>query len=252
MVNELNTSDQGLSPDVNAGGFVSGAPDPFRYDGHVLDPDEVAGIVVSMVPAGATVLDVGCAAGSMDCILVDKCSARVVGIEPDTKRADLARARGIEVYGGYLTRELTKEIGRFDLVLLTDVLEHLPNPQSMLLLAREFLKPGGAVVISVPNVAHWSVRLCLLRGKFDYLDWGIMDATHLRWFTFDSIRSLLDSAGFEVVECRGTAGIRIQDNYARAPLRWFSPKYREQVLRWGCRHWPTLLGTQYVIKANIR
>lgn len=240
------------SPDDNAGGFVAGTPDPFRYDGHISDPDEVAGIVVSMVPSGARVLDVGCGAGSLDLILAERCRAEVVGIEPDSKRADLARSRGVEVHTGYLTRQIVSEIGRFDVVLLTDVIEHLPNPQGMLLLAREALRPDGAVVVSVPNVAHWSVRLCLLRGRFQYLEWGIMDATHLRWFTADSIKSLLACSGFEVVQYRATAGIWIHDNYGRAPLRWLSPKQRERFLRIGCRRWPTLFGTQHVVKARLR
>ena len=65
------------------------------------------------------------------------------------------------------------------------------------MVARQALKPGGAVIVSVPNVAHWSVRLCLLRGMFQYQQEGIMDATHLRWFTQESIKSLLTSFGIQ-------------------------------------------------------
>lgn len=247
---ESKIADQGSSPDDSARGFVTAAPDPFRYDGHVFDPDEVAGIVASMVPAGARVLDVGCAAGSMDRLLAENCRAEVVGVEPDARRAELARSRGVEVHRGYLTRELIGEIGRFDLVLLADVLEHLPDPQAMLVLAREALKPGGAVIVSVPNVAHWSVRLCLLRGRFQYMEWGIMDATHLRWFTSDSVKSLITSSGYKIIQYRGTAGVWILDNYARAPLRWLPRSYRQRLLRLGCRHWPTLFASQHVLKAQ--
>ena len=243
----------GTSPDANAGGFLHAQPDPLRYDvDRPLDPDEVPGIVATMIPAGSRVLDVGCGTGTLACVLSAACSATFVGIEPDAARAERARSRGLEIHDGYLTQELIKELEPFDVVLFADVLEHLPNPQSLLLLAREALKPRGAAIVSVPNVAHWSVRSCLLRGKFDYQPFGIMDATHLRWFTAKTIASLLESAGFRVIEHRGTAGLGLPDNEARAPLRWLPPRQRERVLRKGSRRWPALFGTQHVARAEMK
>lgn len=240
-----------VSPDQNAAGLIKGTVDPLRYDGKVLDADEASGIVVSMIPTGARVLDVGCATGSLSQIIADACHADVVGIEPDPARSACALARGLKVHAGYLTQSLINELGLFDIVLFADVLEHLPNPQAILLVAREALKPGGAVIISVPNVAHWSVRLDVLRGRFRYQMSGIMDATHLRWFTSASARSLLESAGFNVIEYRATAGVGLPDNDCRRPLSWLSVDSRARLLRWGCRHWPTLLGAQWVLKAEM-
>lgn len=245
-------ADLRASPDANAGGFLGAAPDPLRYDGdRPLDPDEVPGIVATMIPSGSRVLDVGCGTGTLACVLSDACSAKFVGVEPDAARAERARSRGVEVHAGYLTPELIGELEPFDIVMFADVLEHLPNPQSMLLLARGALVPGGAVIVSVPNIAHWSVRSCVLRGKFDYQPFGIMDATHLRWFTAKTITSLLESAGFRVVGYRGTAGIGLPDNEARSPLRWLPQRQRHRILRRGSRRWPTLLGTQHVVKAEM-
>ena len=193
----------------------------------------------------------GCGTGVLTRILADKCRAEFVGIEPDPVRAARAIARDLEVRVGYLTQKLIREIGSFDVVLFADVLEHLPNPQSMLLLSRGALKRRGAVIVSVPNVAHWSVRLCLLRGRFQQQEWGIMDATHLRWFTADSIRSLIGSSGFKATEYRATAGQGLPDNDGRAPLRWLPANYRTHFLRVAARHWPTLFGAQHVIKAEM-
>jgi methionine biosynthesis protein MetW len=237
------------SPDESAAGLIEGELDPLRYDGHVLDPDEVAGIVAGMVPKGARLLDVGCGTGSLAKLLADACGANVIGIEPDPSRARLASTRGLDVHIGYLSEALLPKTGLFDVVLFADVLEHLPSPQPVLALSRRFLSPCGCVVASVPNVAHWSVRLCLLRGKFEYQPWGIMDATHVRWFTTESIIAMFASAGLRVVEYRATAGKALLDNYGRAPLRWLPAKYRDRFLRVASEGWPTLFGAQHVIKA---
>jgi len=240
-----------LSPDQNATGFLRNSPDPLRYDGHVMDSDEVSGIVAGMVPIGARVLDIGCGTGSLGQILTDVRHAEVVGVEPDPARAQRAMERNLEVHTGYLTRELLREIGLFDVVLFADVLEHLPNPQPMLALSREAIRAGGAVVVSVPNVAHWSVRVDIIRGKFRYQSCGIMDATHLRWFTRESINSLVESAGFKVTHYRATAGLLLSDNVLRRPLRWLPEKWRTRLLRTACLHWPTLFGCQYVLRAEL-
>lgn len=216
-----------------------------------MDPDEVAGIVAGMIPQGARVLDVGCGTGSMSEILADACRADIVGIEPDPSRAARAKARGLSVRVGYFSHELIREIGSFDVVLFADVLEHLPNSQAMLLLARESLKPRGSVIVSVPNVAHWSVRVDLLRGRFEYQDCGIRDATHLRWFTAASAKSLLASSGFNVTGYRATAGLTLADNLYRRPWRWLPTNSRTRILRFVCRRWPTLFGTQHVLKAEM-
>ncbi len=251
MSKSARLADAPFSPDQNAFGLLTETIDPFRYDGHVLDPDEVGGIVAEMVPQGARVLDVGCGSGSLALLLASSRKAQVVGIEPDPARADLAARRGVTVHAGYFTPELSSKIGRFDFVIFADVLEHLPNPHSELLISREFLNPQGCVIASVPNVAHWSVRLCLLRGKFQYMPYGIMDATHLRWFTANTVKSLFASSGFKVIEYRATAGSQVPDNYGRAPLRWLAPRWRNSFLRISSRAWPALFGCQHVVKAVI-
>lgn len=239
------------SPDENAVGLISETLDALRYDGQVLDPDEVSGIVANFIPRGARVLDMGCGTGSLSRILADVCHAEVVGIEPDSIRAERAMARGLEVHAGYLSKELISEIGSFDVVLLADVLEHLPNPHAMLLLCRQALKAGGAVVISVPNVAHWSVRVDLLRGKFQYQPFGIMDATHLRWFTMDTVKSMMISSGFKITAYRATAGLSLEEVILRRPWRWLPMNQRKLFLRRACRRWPTLFGCQHVVKAEM-
>jgi glycosyltransferase involved in cell wall biosynthesis len=87
----------------------------------------------------------------------------------------------------------------FDSVLLMDVLEHFRDPERLLAQARALLRPGGRLFVSVPNVANLTVRLALLFGRFEYGDRGIMDRTHLRFFTRKSALRMVRNAGFEVV-----------------------------------------------------
>ena len=129
----MRITDPTESPDQNAAGLLQSVPDPLRYDiDHPADPDEVHGIIADMIPATAKVLDVGCGSGAVMKILQDVSHAEFLGIEPDVTRAARASARGLTVRAGYLTPETVREIGLFDIVLFADVLEHLPNPQVML------------------------------------------------------------------------------------------------------------------------
>lgn len=238
------------SPDRSAVGFVEASVDALRYDGHTLDPDEAAGVLASFVPTGARVLDVGCGTGSVARILADTRDANVIGVEPDESRASVAAARGVDVRAGVLSEAIVKELGQFDVVLFADVLEHLAEPVPLLLLAREALKPDGAVIASVPNVAHWSVRMeLLIRGRFRYEATGIMDATHLRWFDTVNLRMMFHAAGMQIVQWGTTAGFGLANYTARRPWKWVPQRTRENFVRRAHKRWPGLFACQYVVKA---
>jgi methionine biosynthesis protein MetW len=239
------------SPDANAWAFLSKPLDPLRYDGVITtDPREAPALIAEFVPREGRVLEVGCGAGNVALVVQELRRARVLGIEPDAERANRAKSRGIEVIHGYLTSELARTLGRFDAVIFADVLEHLPDPLPLLQLGCSLLAPRGVVVISVPNVAHWSVRWALVRGRFDYDEFGIMDATHLRWFTADSMRRWLRNAGLEVHAIRQAAGTTLPV-YDRAwPWRSLHRYRRFTIIRLLVRRWPLLFGAQHVISAS--
>jgi len=119
----------------------------------------------------------------------------VWAVEPDPESARALAGSVEEVHAalGGVTRD------GFDLALLLDVLEHVPDSAALLREVAARVRPGGALLVSVPNVAHWSVRASLLAGRFDYAPRGIMDRTHLRFFTRRTFRALLEDAGLEVV-----------------------------------------------------
>lgn len=161
--------------------------------------------VLSMVPASSRVLDVGCATGALDQKLRAEKSCFTVGLEVDPLACLHAKNSCDEVVRSDLMRSayLPFKPSSFDCIVLADVLEHLPDPERLLNLAKSYLRPGGIVVVSVPNVAHWRVRLSLFFGRFDYSDYGILDRTHLRFFTSKSLSNLLNEVGYDILSFRG-------------------------------------------------
>lgn len=163
-------------------------------------------LIARMVGAGKRVLDVGCATGYIAEVLRELgCS--VSGIEYDADTGEQARPYLDKLVIGDVERvDLVAEFGAgcFDVVIYGDVLEHLVDPVAVLVKTRDLLARGGAVVASIPNVAHGAVRLSLLAGEFAYRETGLLDNTHLRFFTAATVGSLFRDAGYTPVELRRT------------------------------------------------
>ena len=147
---------------------------------------------------GRQLLDVGCADGTLSGHFVAS-GWRVVGVEPFKADAAMARARGIEVMEVTLEEAVHHLQPQFDVVVLADVLEHCADPWTVLREIVTHSKPGAVIVISLPNVAHAVTRIQLLLGRFNYADRGILDRTHLRFFTRSTSRELIEGAGLPLV-----------------------------------------------------
>jgi O-antigen biosynthesis protein len=164
------------------------------------------GLMLSLVGANKRVLDVGCSTGYLAKALGELGNV-VSGIEYDQASADKARPFLAELVVGDLEAPDVFDAfadASFDVVVFGDVLEHLRDPLPVLRRARRLLAPGGSVVISVPNVAHGDVRLSLLAGRFDYRDTGLLDETHVRFFTRTNLDRFLRDAGFTALDVRTT------------------------------------------------
>ncbi len=240
------------TPDDSALGLLAAAPDPLRYENSSRDPDEVALKVAQHVPRGSRVLDVGCGTGCISAVVAELRAADLCGVEPDPARVAMARARGLTVVEGYLTPEFFAQHGTFDAILFVDVLEHLASPGVLLRTVRAGLRPGGRVIVSVPNVAHWSVRRRLLWGRFDYDRFGLMDATHLRWFTRRTLGLLFERTGFEVVARDATLGLQLGCYHSDRPFRWMRPRLKRLVARFMVRRIPGAFACQHIFVAQAR
>jgi 2-polyprenyl-3-methyl-5-hydroxy-6-metoxy-1,4-benzoquinol methylase len=174
-----------------------------RYDFEIdLGSDSTHAKVVRLVGNDKRVLELGPATGYMSRVLTQRGCA-VVGIELDPDMArEAARHLDRVIVGDLETLDLEAELGesRFDVIVAADVLEHLRDPLAVLRRLRGFLAPDGFFVLSVPNVAHGSVRLALLTGRFPYQQRGLLDQTHLRFFTRETVGELLDEAELGIAE----------------------------------------------------
>lgn len=178
----------------------SAAPYNFEID---MKEDTTHTAVVRLVGAGKRVLELGPATGYMSKVFRDRdCS--VVGVEVDPGMAESA-AQYCErvIVGDIESLDFESEFGadRFDVIVAADVLEHLKDPLTVLRNLASYLTPElGFFVVSLPNVAHGSVRLALLEGDFSYQRHGLLDKTHLRFFTRATIEKLFDDADLAIVE----------------------------------------------------
>jgi 2-polyprenyl-3-methyl-5-hydroxy-6-metoxy-1,4-benzoquinol methylase len=145
-------------------------------------------------------LEVGCGAGATLKWLKESAKVqRTSGIEPNSEAATLARTHLDTLYEGTLDEHLEKiPDASIDLLLCLDVLEHLVDPWLALSQLQKKLKHSGLCIISLPNAQHYSVSFGLLRGKWEYTDAGLLDSTHLRFFTRNSAESLVHDAGLKI------------------------------------------------------
>jgi methionine biosynthesis protein MetW len=147
---------------------------------------------------GLRLLDVGCARGHLSAALASQ-GWQVTGIEYDAADAAVAQEKGIDVIVGTAEDAMDAMNEKFDVIVFADVLEHFVHPEEVLSQARALLAPGGRVVISIPNVAHLSVRLQLLVGSFTYTDRGILDRTHLHFYTKKSLKKMITDAELDTI-----------------------------------------------------
>lgn len=175
----------------------------------------------------AVVLDVGCACGDFGAALRKYKGYDVYGIELDAGSVEIARKTGAYVWVGQMNLDglsvssFPEFAGKFDYVVCGDVLEHLRDPVSAITVLKSFLKSDGHLIASIPNVAHMSVKANLLINDFTYTDSGLLDRTHVHFFTHRSICESMSALGMEIEECQFTfqkkLGWQPGDPYAVLP-----------------------------------
>lgn len=158
----------------------------------------------ALIPDSANkILDVGCADGSW-VKRSQKTGLEVVGIEHDEKfQIEASRNLQRVILGDVENLELPYPEGYFDCIIYADVLEHLKDPYMILDTQKKYLNIDGCVVASIPNIRYYKVILRLiLAGVWDYMPSGILDKTHLRFFTLLNIKELFENAGYHILEIK--------------------------------------------------
>lgn len=153
--------------------------------------------IVGLIERGSRVLEIGCATGFMTEYMTREHGCTVTAVEVDTEAAARAALRGVEVIVGSVEDPdvVARLDGSYDAVIFSDVLEHLVDPAAALRATVALLGPGGRVVASIPNIAHWSIRARLLAGRFNYTEGGILDRGHVRFFTRATIIEMFEGVG---------------------------------------------------------
>lgn len=173
-----------------------------KHDGYF---EAVRSEMLPFVPSDCKrVLDVGCGRGNFGKLLKQTRPVEVWGIEPVAAAAVVAATQLDFVIEGAFTPDANLPPASFDAIFFNDVLEHLLDPAAALRQARTLLGPGGVVIASIPNIrffpTQWEV---VVRGEWRYEDSGIMDRTHLRFFTRKSILALFADNSFRVEKIEG-------------------------------------------------
>ena len=161
---------------------------------------------------GITVLEIGCDCGATLLEIKHRFpNAKVYGTEVNPQAASIAAHFAQVMVNNIEEKELPFEEEMFDYIIFGDVLEHLHNPLEILEYCRMFLKEGGEILASIPNLMHISVIEQLLRGDFTYTDIGLLDKTHIHLFTYNEIVRIFDKAGYDICEMRSCRYLKIND-----------------------------------------
>ena len=199
------------------------------------------------------ILDVGCGAGDNAAEIRRRFpGTQIFGITHSEPEAELARRHMTACWVADLEHGLPSEAKQraFDAVIFSHVLEHLRDPAPIVAQASDLLTTGGACVIAVPNVLAWNQRIKFLSGRFEYEQHGIMDETHLRFFTYrTAVKYLMaKSPALDITHLSVTGAVPLW-----VLRRAILPKsVSSWIDRLGCRAFPNLFGSQILIKAIKR
>ncbi|HYB52368.1 MAG TPA: class I SAM-dependent methyltransferase [Thermoanaerobaculia bacterium] len=200
---------------------------------------------IRALPPGLRLLDLGAAGGHLGRAVRDRCRY-LAGVEADPAVAAAGR-QGYDDWRAVGALDAGSWPDAFDVVVCADVLEHLPAPEQLLERISGWLAPEGILLVSLPNVANVSVRLSLLAGRFQYAPRGILDRTHLRFYTRATARALLEQSGFRITAIEPTAM-----PYELAMPALASPPWNAPIRAFSsasARLLPTVFGYQFVLEA---
>lgn len=180
------------------------------------------------------ILDIGCGRGYLALALED---SEIHGVEIDSERAAEARTRYKRVYETDIDQLLDSQVEDcYEAAICIDALEHLANPEATLSNLRSIMGSQSILVAAIPNIAHISSRKRLLLGKWNYTDMGMLDRTHLRFFTYDTAQELVRNAGFGILD------VQVRNSFPRL-LQPIAPLLKDK--------WPNLFGYHVLITAEV-
>jgi 2-polyprenyl-3-methyl-5-hydroxy-6-metoxy-1,4-benzoquinol methylase len=224
--------EQRHDPRVDSG-YVNLQETPYR--GHWL----VERAVLRHTSVGDRIFDAGVSTGYLAQRFL-QAGRRVDGADIDPAAAQAAMQLCEQVWVGDLQHFAVEQMEHnYQLMLFADTLEHLPDPPALLRRLRDRLEPGGTLVVSLPNVANWAMRLGLLAGRFRYTERGILDRTHLRFYTKRTAAEMLADGGFETIDVTASVPVPLIKSHAMCRTAHVIGNL-----------WPSLFAYNFVITAR--
>ena len=208
----------------------------FRWSSH----DRILGLVEK----NKKVLDVACASGYLADFLKQK-NCLIDGIDIDSEAVKEAQKR-CNAYVLDISKD--KVPGKYDIIVLGDILEHLEDPLKILSSLKENLNNDGYIIVSIPNIVNIYPRLKIFFGNFDYKEKGIFDRTHLKFFTRKSFKEFIKRAGFKIEKLEYTP-IPIYLKFPKASKAFMDPFY--YLFHFLSVFWPTMFAYQFVAKIKV-
>jgi SAM-dependent methyltransferase len=201
--------------------------------------------VFSYLPDNAKrILDIGCGAGNLGGFIKKSKECEIVGItysQAEAEQANQVLDRAIVVD---LNASVLPELGQFDCIICSHILEHLYQPQEFLNKLHHYFVPDGKLIVALPNVLHWKQRLEFFKGNFKYTEGGLMDRTHFRFFDWQTAQELLTQSGYEILQAEADG------NFPLPAIRKFLPlSVSSQIDRSALANFPGLFGFQFVFLA---
>jgi len=217
-------------------------------DSRLVESDLVYGAVnyplLAYVPSTAKrILDVGCGTGSLGHVIKRDLDCHVIGITNSQAEAPLAREHLDQVLVCDLNRFDVADMGFFDCIICSHVLEHLYQPEELLKRLRARLSFDGILIVALPNVLFWRQRIQFVLGAFRYTDGGLMDRTHYRFYDWATAQALLALSGYSVIGARADGSFPLSRCLSRLG-RWLD---RAAVSRS-----PGLFGFQFIFACRPR
>lgn len=173
------------------------------------NPNNTHNIILNQLTENSKVLDVGCAQGFLGEFIHKNFNCTVVGIDYLKQHIDESANKNsynelFQIDLNLLSDEMDKYTGYFDFIILADVLEHLYNPQDLINKMKKLLNPNGKIIISIPNITHGSILLNLINNKFNYTPNGLLDNTHIRFYSLYSFVDLLNQENLEILSLKSS------------------------------------------------
>jgi 2-polyprenyl-3-methyl-5-hydroxy-6-metoxy-1,4-benzoquinol methylase len=223
-----------------------------KYNPIEVNPFSIDSVSTGMISPGSKILDIGCATGYIAEYLHNYKNCSVVGIEINPEQAQLAKKVCLEVFVGSIEDfeiqnqidQYVKDRDLFDVVYMSEVIEHLFDPWKILTLIPRWLAENGCLIITTCNVAHWLMRKELLKGRWIYQEYGLLDKTHLRFFTYQTFRQMLLDNQYQIIDegysmkdiyiplnfpfCNRSVTISglIKKLFGNSALHWYRAKYK--------------------------